>query len=75
MIKPAVCYAKAAMAPPIAIYPAVNPLQPDRDNLQPLQYQNNRRSIGRENCGLCHLNGVKADGEKPGHHPMTRRPL
>ena len=58
-----------------AIYPAVNPLQPDRDNLQPLQYQNNRRSIGRENCGLCHLNGVKADGEKPGHHPMGQSPM
>jgi mono/diheme cytochrome c family protein len=37
-----------------AVYPATNPISTDRDNIQPLQYQRNRHTIGRENCRLCH---------------------
>ena len=52
-------------APP-ANYPAVNRwFGADRDNIQPLQYQGNRRAIGAGgNCKVCH--GV--DMEDSVHH-------
>ena len=51
-----------------ALYPASNPYQPDRDVLQPVQYQTNRYPIGaNKNCILCH----KQDMETEGHHPNS----
>lgn len=44
-----------------AIYPATF----DRDNLQPLQYQDSRRPIGSGNCSVCHT----MEMEYPAHHP------
>lgn len=38
-----------------ALYPAKNPYQENRDNIQPLQYQNSPLPIGaNENCQVCH---------------------
>ncbi len=49
-----------------AVYPAHNIFEANRDNLQPLQYQGNTRSIGaEENCALCH----KKKMTMPMHHP------
>jgi mono/diheme cytochrome c family protein len=50
-----------------ATYPARNVnFGADRDNIQPLQYQDNRRPIGAEQgCRVCH--GM--DMEFPVHHP------
>ncbi|MFW6415015.1 MAG: cytochrome ubiquinol oxidase subunit I [Thermodesulfobacteriota bacterium] len=40
---------------PHAIYPAKNLLFNDsRDTMQPLQYQENNKTIGTNNCSLCH---------------------
>ena len=41
-----------------AVYPAHNTYGAHRDNIQPLQYQGDRRSIGRNNCVLCHVTGA-----------------
>lgn len=49
-----------------AVYPATNKLGRDRDNIQPIQYQGNSRTIGRDNCQLCHTKAMV----KSGHHPM-----
>ena len=50
-----------------ATYPALNTkFGADRDNIQPLQYQGNRRPIGAEgNCKVCHV----IDMEDSIHHP------
>ena len=49
-----------------AVYPATNILDAQRDNIQPLQYQGNNRTIGRENCRLCHTTART----RAGHHPL-----
>jgi mono/diheme cytochrome c family protein len=46
---------------PHAVYPAMY----DRDNMQPLQYQDNRRPIGAGNCSVCHT----MEMDYPAHHP------
>ena len=43
-----------------AVYPAYNILDRERDNIQPQQYQGNNRTIGRENCRLCHTRQLDA---------------
>jgi len=52
---------------PHATYPAKNKLNRDIDNIQPLQYQNNRRAIGAKNCSVCH---TKKMNKPSAHHPM-----
>ena len=49
---------------PHANYPATNKYGRDRDNIQPLQYQKNRKTIGANNCKLCHT--IDMDSEV--HH-------
>ena len=45
----------ACHSSPHAIYPAKNLLFKDsRDTVQPLQYQDNNKTIGTDNCSLCH---------------------
>lgn len=40
---------------PHALYPAANPAEDQRDNLQPLQYQKLAAPLGtNKNCGVCH---------------------
>ncbi|KUJ96253.1 MAG: Cytochrome c family protein [Desulfonauticus sp. 38_4375] len=56
---------------PHAIYPAKNIYEQDLDNIQPLQYQKNRRAIGAGlNCKVCHL----IDMEDEMHHVNMLRP-
>jgi cytochrome bd-type quinol oxidase subunit 1 len=50
-----------------AVYPAKNKLSPDLDNIQPLQYQKNRRPMGFKNCWVCHMVPMNIP---PAHHPM-----
>ena len=50
-----------------AVYPASNNLDRERDNIQPNQYQGNNRTIGRENCRLCHTK----PRTRAGHHPLS----
>ncbi|HIJ79995.1 MAG: cytochrome ubiquinol oxidase subunit I [Desulfobulbaceae bacterium] len=53
-----------------AIYPTINPYGADRDNLGPLQYQNNPYPIGaNKNCPLCHTIIM----EEEMHHPNSLR--
>ena len=52
---------------PHAIYPAKNKLSRDLDNIQPLQYQKNRKALGSGKCSVCHTKEVSAP---PPHHPM-----
>ncbi len=54
-----------------ATYPTRNTLvDADRDNIQPLQYQGNRRPIGAGgNCRVCHT----VDMEDAIHHPNMAR--
>jgi len=48
-----------------AIYPAVNKYDPERDNIQPLQYQGVAGTIGTlRNCKVCHLKEMTTNG----HH-------
>jgi len=55
-----------------AEYPAVNPYGKNRDNLQPLQYQNLTAPLGANgNCCLCH---VTAPPPSPHHHRSNARP-
>lgn len=52
---------------PHANYPAVNKYGADRDNIGPLQYQGNNRSIGADgNCGVCHFGPVTWDAHHRG---------
>ena len=55
-----------------ALTPALNPYGPDRDNIQPLQYQKLARPLGAQgNCPVCHK-VAKTDSL---HHPnMIRKP-
>ncbi|MGM0424732.1 MAG: cytochrome ubiquinol oxidase subunit I [Thermodesulfobacteriota bacterium] len=41
--------------PTHAEYPAQNSFAKNLDNIQPLQYQGDTRTLGRENCTMCHL--------------------
>ncbi len=51
---------------PHAIYPADNPYEVNRDNIGPLQYQNEPYPIGaNRNCKVCHT----IDMEDDAHHP------
>ncbi len=59
---------EACHGSPHAIYPAKNKRNPDIDNIQPLQYQKNRKAIGFKRCFLCHTEPVT---KMPGHHPMS----
>jgi hypothetical protein len=60
---------EACHGSPHANYPAINKLSKDIDNIQPIQYQNNRKAIGFKKCDLCHT--VKMT-KPPLHHPMQR---
>jgi hypothetical protein len=54
-----------------ANYPALNPYSAERDNIQPLQYQGNNKSMGAEGgCRACH---TKPPADKPGHHANMLR--
>ena len=55
-----------------AVYPAHNKLGRDLDNIQPLQYQQNRNSIGFRRCSVCHTEPVTG---MPAHHPMQAAAL
>ncbi|MFH1156850.1 MAG: cytochrome ubiquinol oxidase subunit I [Pseudomonadota bacterium] len=57
---------EACHGSPHAIYPAKNVLDPDRDSIQPLQYQGNRRAMGFQRCSVCHT----VEMEDTLHHPM-----
>ena len=50
-----------------AVYPAKNKFGRDLDNVQPLQYQQNRNPIGSKRCSVCHTESM--DGMSA-HHPM-----
>ena len=51
-----------------AEYPATNPYSPERDSLQPLQYQGNSYPIGaNRNCKVCHT----MDMDTEVHHPNS----
>ncbi len=53
---------------PHAVYPASNPLVPELDDLQPLQYQQQAATLGAYgNCALCH--GQSMDFSA--HHPLV----
>ena len=50
-----------------AVYPAVNKLSPDLDNIQPLQYQKNRNPIGFQNCAVLSY-GSRGGSARPSYH-------
>lgn len=55
-----------------ALRPSRNPLDPNRDNLAPLQYQGNPYPMGANgNCRVCHT----VDMEDEGHHPNVKTPF
>ncbi len=56
---------------PHAVYPALNPDDPLRDVLQPMQYQGEPFAIGAniKNCSVCHV----VDMEDPIHHDNMQR--
>ncbi|MDD3311670.1 cytochrome ubiquinol oxidase subunit I [Pseudodesulfovibrio sp.] len=52
---------------PHANYPTVNKYGRNRDNIGPMQYQGNPRTIGADgNCGVCHLKEVTANAHHTG---------
>lgn len=56
---------------PHAVYPAFNPYGMDRDNIQPLQYQQAPIPIGGDGkCTVCHFEKFEFDF----HHPNTLQP-
>lgn len=62
----------ACHGPTHAMYPSFNPIERDRDNIQPLQYGRSRAPIGSDmNCAVCHRKPM-AD---PLHHPNMARPF
>ncbi|PIE75756.1 cytochrome C, partial [bacterium DOLJORAL78_65_58] len=67
MLKCSACH-----GPPHATFPTDNDKYgADRDNIQPLQYQNNRRPMGAGgNCKVCHIE----DMEDSVHHENMERP-
>jgi len=53
-----------------ALYPSQNPLNPDRDNIQPLQYSGMPYPIGsNKSCKVCHMD----DMEEGIHHKNMER--
>ncbi len=53
-----------------AVYPAVNPYQPERDVLQPMQYSGNPYPIGSNmDCAVCHTSQM----QDPLHHENMLR--
>ncbi|QTA79790.1 Cytochrome c family protein [Desulfonema limicola] len=51
-----------------AIYPSNNPYETDRDNIQPMQYQNMPYPLGaNKNCKVCHT----IDMDEEMHHPNS----
>ncbi|MEA3231714.1 MAG: cytochrome C, partial [Thermodesulfobacteriota bacterium] len=55
---------------PHAIYPTRNPYGENRDNIQPMQYQNMPLPMGaNRNCKVCHT----IDMEDEMHHPNMLR--
>ncbi|MEW5733404.1 MAG: cytochrome c [Thermodesulfobacteriota bacterium] len=53
-----------------AVYPARNPYGPNRDNIEPMQYQGSPYAIAaNEGCAVCH----REDMEKELHHPNLLR--
>ncbi len=55
---------------PHALYPARNPVGRDRDNIVPLQYQQQAKALGAAgNCAMCHTKAIDA----PAHHPQVER--
>lgn len=64
----AVCHGTAH-----AIYPANNPYDAERDNLQPRQYQGNPYTLGaNKNCALCHTKEMKEEMHHPNSLTMFR---
>ena len=52
---------------PHANFPTVNKYGKNRDNIGPMQYQNNPRAIGADgNCSVCHLGEVTQNAHHPG---------
>ena len=52
---------------PHANFPTVNKYGKNRDNIGPMQYQNNPRAIGADgNCSVCHLGEVTENAHHPG---------
>lgn len=61
---------QACHGAPHALYPAVNPVSPDRDTVQPLQYGGGPYPIGANKaCALCHT----VDMEDEVHHANMKR--
>lgn len=59
----------ACHSPAHAIYPALNPYGRDRDNIQPLQYMGQAKTIGGGGqCGVCHT--TPPDYQASAHHPI-----
>lgn len=55
---------------PHAVYPSRNAIGSERDNLQPVQYQQDPRPLGGEgNCAVCHTMPM----EFPPHHDLVER--
>ncbi len=60
----------ACHSSPHATYPANNRYGENRDNVQPLQYQNDPGTLGgKGNCGVCHTNEVDVSAH---HENMIR---
>jgi hypothetical protein len=56
----------ACHGPTHALYPAKNPYDPKRDNIQPLQYTGKELALGsRGTCTVCHTSEM----EESFHHP------
>lgn len=67
MIRCAACHGS-----PHALYPARNPYDPNRDVLQPLQYQDSTAPVGSNlACPVCH----RVKKEFPIHHENMARPF
>jgi hypothetical protein len=61
-------FCAACHGSPHALYPAENPYGPERDVLQPLQYQKLPFPVGsNKNCSICHT----VDMEDDFHHPNS----
>ena len=57
---------------PHANYPTVNKYGKNRDNIGPMQYQSNPRSIGADNnCSVCHTKEVTQDAHHLGRPHKT----
>jgi len=55
---------------PHSIFPVIN-IKPGnkRHNISPLQYQQNKKTIGSNNCKVCHT----VDMDDEGHHPNSKK--